>query len=181
MADAPSPGVQAQCRAVAPERREDPRGGRARVGYSTRRRAAVEATLRGGGRGRRRDERGRRPGQRIAGGAGGWGRYRVDVRCRRRAYFGDRDEHPVRTFRTFSGDLHRVADWLEATGITTVVYWIPVFEIRETRGFEVLIVKRLSCNASCRISLRLRSLRSGVDHNLPKHKGSHFSPKYAPL
>src|SRR5437870_13646333 len=32
----------------------------------------------------------------------------------------DRDEQPVRTFRTFSGDLHRLADWLEATGITTV-------------------------------------------------------------
>src|SRR6266705_499811 len=59
---------------------------------------------------------------------------------------GDRDEQPVRTFRTFSGDLHRLADWLEATGITTVamestsVYWIPVFEILETRGFEVLLV-----------------------------------------
>src|SRR2546426_2024981 len=58
----------------------------------------------------------------------------------------DRDEQPVRTFRTFSGDLHRLADWLEATGITTVamestsVYWIPVFEILEARGFEVLLV-----------------------------------------
>src|SRR5437867_7579435 len=58
----------------------------------------------------------------------------------------DRDEQPVRTFRTFSGDLHRLADWLEETGITTVamestsVYWIPVFEILEARGFEVLLV-----------------------------------------
>src|SRR5438552_12334995 len=40
-----------------------------------------------------------------------------------------RDDQPVRTFRTFSGDLHRLADWLEETGITTVamestsVYW----------------------------------------------------------
>src|SRR5437867_10392629 len=32
----------------------------------------------------------------------------------------DRDEQPVRTFRTFSGDLHRLANWLEETGITTV-------------------------------------------------------------
>ncbi len=31
-----------------------------------------------------------------------------------------RDDQPVRTFRTFSGDLHRLADWLEETGITTV-------------------------------------------------------------
>jgi transposase len=59
---------------------------------------------------------------------------------------GDRDKEPVRTFRTFSGDLHQLADWLAAVGITTVamestgVYWIPVFEILEARGFEVLLV-----------------------------------------
>src|SRR6266852_6007603 len=58
----------------------------------------------------------------------------------------DRDEQPVRTFRTFSGDLYHLADWLHAVGITTVamestgVYWIPVFEILEARGFEVLLV-----------------------------------------
>ena len=58
----------------------------------------------------------------------------------------DRDEQPVRTFRTFSGDLHRMSDWLAATGITSVamestsVYWIPVFELLEARGFEVLLV-----------------------------------------
>jgi transposase len=59
---------------------------------------------------------------------------------------GDRDDDPVRTFRTFSGDLHRLADWFKDTGITTIamestgVYWIPVFEILEARGFEVLLV-----------------------------------------
>ena len=58
----------------------------------------------------------------------------------------DRDDRPVRTFRTFSSDLHQLADWLTAVGITTVamestgVYWIPVFEILEARGFEVLLV-----------------------------------------
>jgi transposase len=58
----------------------------------------------------------------------------------------DRDATPVRTFRTFSGDLHQLAEWLRAVGITTVameltgVYWIPVFEILEARGFEVLLV-----------------------------------------
>ncbi len=56
------------------------------------------------------------------------------------------DDRPVRTFRTFSGDLHQLADWLTDVGITTVamestgVYWIPVFEILEARGFEVLLV-----------------------------------------
>ena len=58
----------------------------------------------------------------------------------------DRDDRPVRTFRTFSGDLHQLADWLAQVGIKTVamestgVYWIPVFEILESRGFAVLLV-----------------------------------------
>lgn len=58
----------------------------------------------------------------------------------------DRDEQPIRTFKSFTGDLHRLADWLQAVGVTTVamestgVYWVPVFEILEARGFEVLLV-----------------------------------------
>lgn len=58
----------------------------------------------------------------------------------------DQDDEPVRTFRSFSGDLHQMADWLTSVGIKTVamestgVYWIPVFEILEARGFEVLLV-----------------------------------------
>ena len=59
---------------------------------------------------------------------------------------GDQDQQPVRTFRSFSGDLHQMADWLTTVGVKTVamestgVYWIPVFEILEARGFEVLLV-----------------------------------------
>ena len=59
---------------------------------------------------------------------------------------GDRDDQPVRTFRTFTSDLHQLAEWLKAVGISTVamestgVYWIPVFEILEAHGFEVLLV-----------------------------------------
>jgi transposase len=58
----------------------------------------------------------------------------------------DRDPDPVRSFATFTGDLHRLAEWLTACGIRSVameatgVYWIPVFEILEARGFEVLLV-----------------------------------------
>ena len=58
----------------------------------------------------------------------------------------DRDATPVRSFATFTGDLHRLADWLTACRITSVameatgVYWIPVFEILETRGFTVILV-----------------------------------------
>ena len=58
----------------------------------------------------------------------------------------DRDERPVRTFRTFSSDLHQLADWLKEVGVKTVamestgVYWIPAFEVLEAHGFEVLLV-----------------------------------------
>jgi transposase len=58
----------------------------------------------------------------------------------------DRDPEPVRTFQTFTDDLHRLADWFARCGIKTVVmestgvYWIPIFEILEQRGFEVMVV-----------------------------------------
>jgi len=58
----------------------------------------------------------------------------------------DRDPEPVRTFRTFTGDLHRLAAWLRSLGIKTVamestgVYWIPVFEILESYGMEAVLV-----------------------------------------
>jgi transposase len=59
---------------------------------------------------------------------------------------GSCDPEPVRSFRSFTGDLRRLADWLQQVGITSVamestsVYWIPVFEILEERGFEVILV-----------------------------------------
>src|SRR5829696_1527897 len=58
----------------------------------------------------------------------------------------DRDAEPVRSFGTFTGDLHRLADWLERCGVRTVamestgVYWIPVFEVLDQRGFDVVLV-----------------------------------------
>jgi transposase len=58
----------------------------------------------------------------------------------------DRDADPVREFGPFTTDLYRLADWLRACGIETVamestgVYWIPVFQVLEERGFEVKLV-----------------------------------------
>jgi transposase len=49
-------------------------------------------------------------------------------------------------FPTFTIDLHALADWLAECQIETVamestgVYWIPVYEILESRGFEVYLV-----------------------------------------
>jgi transposase len=57
-----------------------------------------------------------------------------------------RDPEPVRSFRSFTKDLHDLAGWLKQVGITTVamestgVYWIPVFEILEAHGLEVFLV-----------------------------------------
>ena len=57
-----------------------------------------------------------------------------------------RDEESVRSFLTFTEDLHQLADWLAACGVETVamestgVYWIPIYEILESRGFEVYLV-----------------------------------------
>ena len=58
----------------------------------------------------------------------------------------DRDDHPVREFRSFTSDLNALADWLKACGVDTVamestgVYWIPLFELLESRGFIVRLV-----------------------------------------
>ena len=57
-----------------------------------------------------------------------------------------RDTEPVRSFQSFTGDLYRLADWLLSLGITTVamestgIYWIPLFEILQSRGLEVVVV-----------------------------------------
>ncbi|MDQ5852145.1 MAG: IS110 family transposase [Chloroflexota bacterium] len=57
-----------------------------------------------------------------------------------------RDVVSVREFATFTADLHKLADWLEQCGVDTVVmestgvYWIPLFEILDARGFQVLLV-----------------------------------------
>ena len=58
----------------------------------------------------------------------------------------DRDDEPVRQFPSFTADLNALADWLKACGVDTVamestgVYWIPLFELLEARGFTVLLV-----------------------------------------
>jgi transposase len=53
----------------------------------------------------------------------------------------------VRRFGANSCDLHAIADWLKACGVTTVamestgVYWIPLYELLESRGFAVWLVE----------------------------------------
>lgn len=57
-----------------------------------------------------------------------------------------RDTVSVREFGTFTCDLEALAEWLKQCGVDTVamestgVYWTPVYELLEARGFEVLLV-----------------------------------------
>lgn len=56
------------------------------------------------------------------------------------------DDVCVREFQSFTIDLIALADWLEKCGIETVamestgVYWIPLYELLESRGFDVRLV-----------------------------------------
>jgi transposase len=58
----------------------------------------------------------------------------------------DRTAEPVRSFGTFTTDLRRLVDWFTECGVETVVmestsvYWIPIFELLDARGFAVYLV-----------------------------------------
>jgi transposase len=58
----------------------------------------------------------------------------------------DRCDESVREFSSFTSDLYRIADWLAECGVDTVVmestgvYWIPLYELLDSRGFEVKLV-----------------------------------------
>lgn len=57
----------------------------------------------------------------------------------------------VRSFPTFTEDLHALRDWLKDCGVTAVamestgVYWIPLFQILEAAGIEVCLVNARHC------------------------------------
>jgi transposase len=58
----------------------------------------------------------------------------------------DPDGQDVCEFEGFTCGLRRVAEWLRRCGVVTVamestgVYWIPLFELLEAEGFEVMLV-----------------------------------------
>jgi len=57
-----------------------------------------------------------------------------------------RDKKAVRSFASFTPDLYKLADWLKKCEIETVamestgVYWIPLYEILSSKGFDVKLV-----------------------------------------
>lgn len=58
----------------------------------------------------------------------------------------DRDSQFVRMFATFTINLYEIANWLKQCNIETVameatgIYWIPLYEILDQRGFQVHLV-----------------------------------------
>jgi transposase len=58
----------------------------------------------------------------------------------------DRDPAPVRSYRTFTPDLHALVEWLTVCGIDTValestgVYWVPIYELLEQHGIVPYLV-----------------------------------------
>lgn len=70
----------------------------------------------------------------------------VGARFHVAAVASHRLEEPVKTFNSFTPDLQQLALWLKSAGVTTVamestgVYWIPVYELLEEAGSEVLLV-----------------------------------------
>lgn len=58
----------------------------------------------------------------------------------------ERAEANIRKFGAFTCDLYAIADWLAECGITSVamestgIYWIPLYQVLEERGFAVCLV-----------------------------------------
>ena len=56
------------------------------------------------------------------------------------------EDREVESFGSVTAELHRMADWLKARRVQSVamestgVYWIPVYELLERSGFEVVLV-----------------------------------------
>ena len=82
----------------------------------------------------------------------------------------DRDANPVRQFGANTADLQEIAAWLKKCRVKTIalestgVYWIPLFELLESEGFEVYLVEpgQLSrCGARPRRTCSTRSGSSG--------------------
>jgi transposase len=72
----------------------------------------------------------------------------IDIGSREQWVAVDPDlcEESVRCFTSFTDDLEALADWLASLEIKTVameatgVYWIPLFELLDGRGFQVVLV-----------------------------------------
>src|SRR6516225_11332001 len=59
----------------------------------------------------------------------------------------DRDTNRVRQFGANTADLQEIAAWLKKCGVKTIalestgVYWIPLYELLESAGFQVHLIE----------------------------------------
>lgn len=62
-------------------------------------------------------------------------------------------DEPVQSFEAFTSDIERMADWLVGVGVRTVamestgVYWVPVYEVLERHGIEVIVANAREARA----------------------------------
>jgi hypothetical protein len=95
-----------------------------------------------------------------------------------------RDSENVRSFACFTADLYAMADWLKQCCIETVamestgVYWIPVFQVLESRGFDV---KRMFSRTTSKLYLVAKQMYwivSGCNsYILTVYYQAHFAQK----
>ncbi len=77
----------------------------------------------------------------------------IGARFRVAAVAPDLCKEAVQTFQAFTGDTERMADWFISLGIKTVamestgVYWVPVYEILESRGIDVIVANARDARA----------------------------------
>ena len=63
---------------------------------------------------------------------------------------GDSETQMARAFGNYTVDLDNIGDWLQSYEVKTVamestgVYWVPIFETLESRGFECLLISSRS-------------------------------------
>ena len=79
-----------------------------------------------------------------------------------------KDPRPIRHYGTVTAELYRIANWLKACGVRTVamestgVYWIPLCQVLDERGFEVYLVTR-DTTRTCRGGRRTYATRRGCN------------------
>ena len=102
----------------------------------------------------------------------------------------DRQANPAARFGTCTADLEAIASWLQQCGVTTVamestgVYWVPLYELLETRGFQVLLVDARQVARApgrrlvhgVRQAPAVRARRGGSGHRSSRYPQAHFYP-----
>jgi hypothetical protein len=82
-------------------------------------------------------------------------------------------DEAVQTFQAFTGDLHRMTSWLKALDITTVamestgVYWVPVYEVLQSAGIEVIVTNALETPARYRGARATSTTLNGYKGSTP--------------